>query len=72
MFGAVAAGKEKGGYGSIVEAAQHMARVKSKTILPIPANVEAYNKLYAHYLKLHDYFGTGQTVMHDLRAMSRQ
>jgi len=59
MFGAVAAGKEKGGYDSIVEAAKKMAKVKEGSYKPIPENVEAYKKLYAEYRILHDYFGRG-------------
>ena len=59
MFGALAAGKEKGGYDSIVEAAGHMARVKEEYYKPIPGNVEVYNKLYTEYAILHDYFGCG-------------
>jgi L-ribulokinase len=68
MFGAVAATKENGGYDSIVEAADSMARVKEETVKPIKENVAVYNQLYEHYLKLHDYFGTGSDeVMKDLK-----
>lgn len=59
MFAALAAGKENGGYDSIVEAAKHMSKVKDYYYKPIPKNVEAYNKLYAEYKILHDYFGRG-------------
>jgi L-ribulokinase len=59
MFGAVAAGREKGGYDSIFEAAKHMAKVKEEYYKPIPENVETYRKLYAEYKALHDYFGRG-------------
>lgn len=59
MFGALAAGKEKGGYDSIVEAAKYMSKVKKEYYKPIPENVEVYNKLYAEYKILHDYFGRG-------------
>lgn len=59
MFAAVAAGKEKGGYPSIVEAAKHMSKVREEYYKPIPENVEIYNKLYAEYKILHDYFGRG-------------
>ena len=39
---------------------------------PIPANVEAYDALFAEYTLLHDYFGRGANdVMHRLRAMRR-
>jgi L-ribulokinase len=59
MFAALAAGEEKGGYASIVEAAKHMSKVKEEYYKPIPENVEVYNKLYAEYKILHDYFGRG-------------
>lgn len=59
MFGAVAAGRAKGGYDSIQEAARVMARVKEKYYRPIPENVSVYEKLYAEYKQLHDYFGRG-------------
>jgi L-ribulokinase len=59
MFGALAAGKENGGYDSIVDAAKHMSRVREKYYSPIPENVEVYNKLFAEYKCLHDYFGRG-------------
>jgi L-ribulokinase len=60
MFGAVAAGKAAGGYDSILEAAQYMARLKGEVFRPIPENAKVYNKLFAEYLRLHDYFGRGE------------
>ncbi len=59
MFAALAAGKGNGGYDSIVDAAKHMSKVKDYYYKPIPENVEVYNKLYAEYKILHDYFGRG-------------
>lgn len=59
MFGAVAAGSKNGGYDSIVEAAKHMAKVKEQYYKPVAENVEKYDKLYAEYKILHDYFGRG-------------
>lgn len=73
MFGAVAAGAEKGGYDNIVEAAQKMARVREETFKPIPENVAVYNKLYAEYNQLHDYFGRGDNeVMKRLKAIKEK
>ncbi|WP_274362007.1 ribulokinase [Paenibacillus thermotolerans] len=70
MFGAVAAGKDKGGYDSIVDAAQRMARVQEETYKPIPEHVAVYDKLYKEYSKLHDYFGRGENdVMKRLKEM---
>ena len=42
MFGAVAAGAERGGYDTIGQAAARMARVREETVRPIAANVAAY------------------------------
>lgn len=68
MFGAVAAGKEKGGYESITEAAQHMAKLKDKVYRPFQQHVLIYEKLYREYSKLHDYFGRGDNdVMKTLK-----
>jgi len=73
MFGAVAAGAAKGGYDSIVDAAQKMARVREETFKPIPANVAVYEKLYAEYNTLHDYFGRGANdVMKRLKAIKEE
>lgn len=70
MFGAVAAGKENGGYASIFDAAKVMGKVKDEVYMPIPENVEAYKKLYAEYKRLHDYFGRGENdVMKRLKAI---
>lgn len=70
MFGAVAAGADKGGYDSIVEAAEKMARVREDSYLPIPENVAIYELLFQEYSKLHDYFGRGENnVMKHLKAI---
>ncbi|MEW9698693.1 ribulokinase [Paenibacillus sp. SI8] len=73
MFGAVAAGASKGGYDSIVDAAQKMARVRKETFKPIPENVAVYEQLYQEYSKLHDYFGRGENdVMKRLRSIREE
>ncbi|MCM0650086.1 ribulokinase [Clostridium swellfunianum] len=70
MFGAVAAGKENGGYDSLLEAAEKMARLKDEVFKPIPENVKVYGKLYLEYKKLYDYFGKGENnVMKVLKAL---
>jgi len=73
MFGAVAAGKERGGYDSIVDAAKAMARLKDKVYKPIPENVKVYDQLYREYEILHDYFGRGTNdVMKRLKEIKKQ
>jgi len=70
MFGAVAAGKGLGGYDSINEAAKVMAHLKDEMYVPNPKNQEVYEKLYAEYVVLHDYFGRGANdVMKRLKAI---
>jgi L-ribulokinase len=70
MFGAVAAGAEQGGFASIVEAAEKIARVREESFKPIPENVAVYDKLYREYSKLHDYFGRGENdVMKRLKEI---
>ncbi len=73
MFGAVAAGKEKGGYDSIFDAAKVMGKVKEEYYKPNPENVAVYKKLYAEYKILHDYFGRGENdVMKRLKAIKAE
>ncbi|MBW7474928.1 ribulokinase [Paenibacillus oenotherae] len=73
MFGAVAAGAASGGYDSIVDAAEKMARVREETFKPIPEHVAVYDKLYAEYNGLHDYFGRGANdVMKRLKAIKEE
>ncbi|MCC3375376.1 ribulokinase [Cohnella sp. REN36] len=70
MFGAVAAGAEAGGYDTIVEAADRMARIREESYRPIAAHARVYDELYAAYAELHDYFGRGASdVMKRLRNL---
>ena len=55
IYGAVAAGI----YNSIREAAAHLGSMEGKIYRPDPHNAAEYRKLYAEYVKLHDYFGRG-------------
>ncbi|GMQ62242.1 ribulokinase [Vallitalea maricola] len=59
MFGAVAAGRVKGGYDTIIEAVDKMSKVKKEYYKPIKENNEIYKKLFNEYKLLHDYFGRG-------------
>jgi L-ribulokinase len=70
MFGALAAGKIRGGYDTILEAAQQMARLKDEVYRPISENKQVYDLLYAEYVRLHDYFGRGENdVMKRLKEL---
>jgi L-ribulokinase len=75
MFGAVAAGRKAGGYDTIFDAAGRMARLQRKSYRPQLANRVVYEKLYAEYVRLYDYFGRGQNdvmkVLKGVRQVSR-
>lgn len=73
MFGAVAAGKAAGGYDSITEASQHMARLRDEKYEVTDENHAVYEQLYGQYVRLHDLFGRGSNdVMKDLRKIRSQ
>ncbi len=59
IFGSVAAGKDAGGYDSVFTAAEAMGKIKDTVYYPIEENVKLYDKLFAEYKILHDYFGRG-------------
>jgi L-ribulokinase len=73
MFGAVAAGRERGGYDSIFEASQKMAHLRSDCYTPISEHKAIYDRLFKEYLTLHDYFGRGANdVMKRLKAIKAE
>lgn len=55
MHAAVAAGI----YPDIQSAANKMGKLKDAPVKPIPQNQALYNRLFAEYKKLYDYFGRG-------------
>ncbi len=70
---AAAAGESDGGYATLSEAMNHMVSACDKVYHPIPENVAVYDRLFAEYMKLHDYFGRGgNNVMKTLRAISAE
>jgi L-ribulokinase len=73
MHGAVAAGAEAGGYDSIAQATQQMARLRDEAYHPTPENKEVYDRLFAEYVTLHDYFGRGANdVMKRLKELKAE
>jgi len=73
MFGAVVAGKKNGGYDNIIEAAEKMAHLKEEYFTPKKRNHLLYQKIYAEYEKLHDYFGReGNEVMKKLKNIKKE
>ncbi len=66
LHAAVAAGA----YADIRAAAKAMGSVRKAVYVPDEARARAYDRLYAEYVALHDYFGRGgNDVMHRLRAI---
>ena len=73
MHGAVAAGASIGGYDDIFAAADTMGGLQDVVYKPIPDHVAIYDRMYADYRTLYDYFGRGQNdVMKRLRALRRE
>jgi L-ribulokinase len=73
MFGAVAAGKAAGGYDSITEASQRMARLRDEKYEVTDENHAVYEQLYGQYVRLHDLFGRGSNdAMKALRKIKSQ
>jgi L-ribulokinase len=73
LFGALAAGKDAGGFDTVQEAADVMAKVKDYTYKPVPENAAVYDRLFAEYRILHDYFGRGANdVMKRLKAIRKE
>jgi L-ribulokinase len=64
MHAAVAAGVHP----DIRAAADAMSRVDRDAYVPDEQRADAYDRLFAHYARLHDHFGRGgDDVMHRLR-----
>jgi len=73
MFGAVAAGRAAGGFDTIQEAAAVMAKVKDHTYRPVAENARTYNRLFAEYRIVHDYFGRGANdIMKRLKQIKKE
>jgi ribulose kinase len=72
MFGAVAAGAERGGHDSIVDASSRMAHLLPQTYRPLAAYRAVYDRLYPEYVRLYDLFGRGgDDVMRTLKRIQR-
>lgn len=58
IFGAVAAGKESGGFATVEEAQEKICSYRKISYRPDKENKAIYDRLYALYKNLHDSFGT--------------
>lgn len=73
IFGVVAAGKARGGYDSVFDAAERMGKLLNVVYTPIAQNADRYDRLYAEYSTLHDYFGRGgNDIMKRLKAIKKE
>ena len=69
MFAAVAAGPDLGGYDSIVEASERMARLGPDEYLPNESTGQVYDDLYSIYKDLHDTMAGSTSGMRRLRSV---
>jgi L-ribulokinase len=73
IFGSVAAGAAVGGYDSVFDAARIMGKLKDTVYTPIAENAAVYDKLFAEYRTLQDYFGRGANdVMKRLKKIKKE
>lgn len=69
IFAAVAAGA----FSDVFEAARKLGKVKDIVYNPNPENAKIYDRLFAEYKILHDYFGRGANdVMKRLKALKAE
>ena len=62
-----------GCYADLIAASDAMASKKDRVYVPIAENTAVYDKLYAEYKILHDYFGRGgNDVMRRLRRLAAE
>lgn len=71
VFGAVAAGKEFGGYDSINEAVSQFSSGIREIFVPNERRAEIYDKLYQEYEKLYQTYGLNDNMMKNLREIKR-
>ena len=70
LFGAVAAGREAGGFGDIMEAIDTLKPAVGATYDPNPQAVSVYEEIYTLYRELHDSLGREHVeMMHELKRI---
>ena len=73
LFAAVAAGPELGGYASIAEASERMARLSPRVYEPVGEHHAVYSELHREYVRLHDLLGRDpDSVMKRLRGIRQR
>ena len=72
ILGAVAAGKNAGGYDTVQDAVTKMTPSPKRVFHPNKKNALIYEQIYAEYQRLYDYFGRGENkVMKTLRQLRK-
>ncbi len=70
IFGAVAAGSDRGGFDSVSEAVEKMTTPSTQIFLPNPDASKVYRELFAIYKRCHDFFGQEEpNLMKDLKRI---
>ncbi len=70
---AIHAAVAAGAYPDVLAASERMGRVNTAAYVPDQAAADAYDRLYAEYRLVHDYFGRGgNDVMKRLREMRKE
>jgi L-ribulokinase len=70
ILGAVAAGSEKSGFAGLNEACKKLGKLKDTVYNPEVQSAAVYDRLFAEYQLLHDYFGRGSNdVMKRLKKL---
>lgn len=70
---AIHAAVAAGAYPDVRAASQKMGKVNRNVYTPNEESARAYDRLFAEYTLLHDYFGRGTNdVMHRLKALKRE
>ncbi|MFG1994536.1 ribulokinase [Actinoplanes sp. NPDC048988] len=70
---AIHAAVAAGAYPDVATAAATMGRVEKAVFEPDPAAADVYDRLFAEYSVLHDYFGRGENkVLHRLRDLRNE
>ncbi|WP_394769306.1 ribulokinase [Lacisediminihabitans sp.] len=70
---AIHAAVAAGAYPDVLTAGRAMGKVDRAVYVPNAEAADAYDRLFAEYATLHDYFGRGANeVMHRLKAMKRE
>jgi L-ribulokinase len=70
---AIHAAVAAGAYPDVRAAGEVMGKLNKNVFTPDEKAAEAYDRLFAEYRELHDYFGRGgNDVMHRLRQLKRE